>query len=66
MKKKKVVKCCKEYNSLNEFAVELCKLEGKNIQMNIAQVKELLHCINHATDGAFYRFIKNPSCFIEI
>lgn len=31
--------------SLNYLAVEISKLEGKKKQVNIAQIKEVLHCL---------------------
>jgi len=43
---------------VNEFSKDICKLENKKVQLNIAQVNEVLKCINSRTNGEFYKFIK--------
>jgi len=42
---------------VNDFAREVCKKEGKKVQVNIAQVLEILKVINKLTGGCFYRMI---------
>lgn len=44
--------------TVNQFAVEVSKQEGKKKQVNIGQIKELLRVINGITDGDLYRLIR--------
>jgi len=44
--------------SINEFARKVSVLEGGKKNMNIAQIKEVLKCVNHLTFGALYIIIK--------
>lgn len=43
---------------ITELALKVTKCEGKKIQVNIAQVLEILRVINKITHGAFYSLIR--------
>ena len=45
-------------NKVNQFAVDISKLEGGKVNLPIAQISEVLKCINKRTNGEFYKFIK--------
>ena len=45
--------------TVNEFARRVAQKEGKKIQVNIGQIKELLKVINELTDGLLYKFIRS-------
>ncbi len=40
------------------LAEKLVKLEGLKKPINIAQVKEVLKCLNSVTLGAFYKWVR--------
>ena len=42
---------------VTDFALKVAKKEGKKMQVNIAQIKEILRVINDLTKGKFYRMI---------
>jgi len=44
---------------ITEFANEIALAEGKKVQVNIAQIKEILKVINTLLDGEFYQFIRD-------
>lgn len=44
--------------TVNEFAKRIAKREGKKIQVNIAQIKEILKAENDETEGELYRIIR--------
>ena len=44
--------------NINEFAKEITKIEGKKVEVNIAQIKEVLKVTNSLTDGELYKIIK--------
>lgn len=43
--------------NINKFAEKVAKLEGKKKSIDIAQIKEILACINKLTKGCFYMII---------
>lgn len=43
--------------NINNFARLITKGEGKKKQVNIAQIKEILHVINVLTKGILYKVI---------
>jgi len=44
---------------ITDLAKRVTELEGKKVEVNIAQVKEIIKVINEITLGAFYKFIRN-------
>ena len=42
----------------NDLARIITLMEGKKVSINIAQVKEVLKCLNEFTEGEFYKWIK--------
>ncbi len=44
--------------SINSFCVLVARIEGKNKQVNIAQIKETLGVVNKMTFGTLYYFIR--------
>lgn len=44
--------------TINQFAVEVSKSEGKVKQLSIAQIKEVLKVSNDITDGELYKLIR--------
>ena len=48
------------YNSMKitDFSKQITLSEGMKTQVSIAQVKEILKCINDATEGQLYSIIK--------
>ncbi len=42
----------------NKLAVEISKLEGKKKEVNIAQIKEILKCLDFVTYGEFNKWIR--------
>jgi hypothetical protein len=47
--------------TINEFAVQVSKLEGKAKQLSIAQIKEVLKASNVLLQGDLYRLIKSDN-----
>ncbi len=45
--------------NINEFCTEISKLEGKNKQVDIAQISEIIKITNDLLDGQLYDLIKN-------
>lgn len=48
--------------NINQLAERVAELEGKKTQVNIAQIKEVLACLNKVLklyDINFYQIIKN-------
>jgi hypothetical protein len=45
--------------TINQFAVNVSKVEGKKKQVNIAQIKEILKASNQLLGGALYRMVWN-------
>ena len=43
---------------MNKFAVKVAKKEGLKDQVDIAQIKEILHIINELTNGILYAVCK--------
>ena len=43
---------------INDFAKLLAEMEGKKKQVDIAQIKEILRCVNKALYGKLYSLIK--------
>ncbi len=44
---------------ISDFAKEVCKLEGKKINLPIGQVLEVLKIINKMTEGRLYKYIRS-------
>ena len=44
--------------TINDFAIKMTEHEGKKVQVNIAQMKEILKVINVMLGGALYKAIK--------
>lgn len=44
--------------TLNDFAKQICEMEKGKAEVNIAQVKEILRCINDIFGGEFYNIIR--------
>ena len=40
------------------LAKKVSKVEGKKVQVNIAQIAEVLKCINIVLDGEFYKVVR--------
>lgn len=50
----------KEKNmNINELATRVAKIEGKKKEMSIAQIKEVLKCINKISEGMFYKWVRS-------
>jgi hypothetical protein len=47
--------------TINDFAVQVSKKEGKKVQLSIAQISETLKIVNQLLDGKLYREIRK-SC----
>jgi len=47
--------------TINDFAVQVSKKEGKKVQLSIAQISEVLKVVNQLLDGKLYREIRK-SC----
>lgn len=43
---------------ITDFSKQITLSEGMKTQVSIAQVKEILRCINDATEGQLYSIIK--------
>jgi len=43
---------------ITDFAKEVAELEGKKVETNIAQIKEILKVANELSNGEFYRVIR--------
>lgn len=43
---------------VTDFARMVCNKEGKKVQVNIAQVMEILKIINKITNGLLYKIIR--------
>ena len=52
---KEKFKPVKKYST---FAGQVTRLEGKKIKLTVAQVSEVMKCINEKTNGEFYKFLK--------
>lgn len=46
------------FMKINSFAQKVCEVEGKKIQVNVAQVKEILRAINNLLGGELYKIIR--------
>ena len=44
--------------TINDFAVQVSKKEGKKVQLSIAQISETLKIVNQLLDGKLYREIR--------
>lgn len=44
--------------TINEFAVQVSKIEGGKKQTNISQIMDVLNKANKITDGELYRIIR--------
>lgn len=44
--------------TLNDFAKQVAKKEGKKKQENIAQIKEQLKVVNELLGGALYKLVR--------
>lgn len=44
--------------TVNDFAVLVCKHEGKKKEVNIAQIKEILKIVNKLLGGQLYKLIR--------
>ncbi len=56
---KDLLKLTKEETmNINNFALEITEIEGGKVQVNIAQVKEILRIINDKTNGKFYELLR--------
>lgn len=51
---------------MNKFALKISRMEGKKVEVNIAQIKEILRCTNDLLDGKFYDIIEHPHMFIKL
>lgn len=54
----KLVKKPASETAINDFAVVISQLEGGKVQMSIAQIREVMKCINTQLNGGLYRLIK--------
>ncbi len=45
--------------NINKFALKIAELEAGKKEVNIAQIKEILKCIDTATHGYFYKMIRS-------
>jgi hypothetical protein len=45
--------------TINYFAKKVAEMEGKKVEVNIAQIKEILRVINSLLKGALYKTIRN-------
>ena len=43
---------------ITDFAIKVAKIEGKKKEVSIAQIKEILKCINQLTNKEFYKLIR--------
>lgn len=43
---------------IRQFAEQVCSIEGKKKQVNIAQVLEILKAVNQMLDGKLYAIIR--------
>lgn len=43
---------------ITSLAQKVCSLEGGKVNLSIAQVLEVLRCINRITVGAFYKWVR--------
>jgi uncharacterized ubiquitin-like protein YukD len=48
---------------ITEFASKVCVAEGKKVEVNIAQVKEVLKVSNAILNGEFYKLIRKEELF---
>lgn len=46
------------YMKITQLSVQVAKLEGMKKSLSIAQIKEVLRCVNDATDGDFYKWVR--------
>ena len=44
--------------NMNDFAREVSYFEGKKVQVNIAQIKEILKVINRLLGGKLYTLVR--------
>jgi hypothetical protein len=44
--------------TINNFAIEVSKKEGKKVQLSIAQISETLKVVNNLLGGTLYREIR--------
>lgn len=45
--------------TINDFAIKVSQLEGLKVQVNIAQIKEILKVTNKILNGELYKNIRN-------
>lgn len=43
---------------ITEFLKKVAEMEGKKKQVNIAQIAEVLKCVNKLSNGQVYKLIK--------
>jgi hypothetical protein len=43
---------------VSDLALEVAELEGKKKEVSIAQIKEILKCVNTFTNGEFYKWVR--------
>ena len=48
----------RKLTGINKFAVEVASIEGGKVNLSIAQIKEVLKCVNIKLDGQLYKIIR--------